>query len=352
MNRIPLVSHEQLESEHRLLTPLADTFCTEVSRQLNRLLADANVTLGFPIEYRVKTWESIAEKLERKTLQLETLADLHDLVGLRIVLLFRRDVDVTCAALEQNFDVLDNYDTQERLRDDQFGYSSRHFIVRLPEPWLAIPTFSQLGALRAEIQVRTVAQHIWAAASHNLQYKQEQNVPVPVRRSISRVSALLETVDLELERVLNEREEYRATLAGISVEEIVENPEADLDVDLLQRLLAENFPPENKREDEDYGALLQDLLLVGIRTSGQLQELIAENYDKVKREEQSYVGKNRESLKKGEKVSGTTEDRVVRGVYFTHVGLARLLLEHSGHDGGAKRVTSKRRRAGKPSVPS
>lgn len=187
-------SIENLELEYRGLVALADTFCTEVSRQVSHLLTDAGVTLGFPIESRVKSWASIVEKCDRKDLHLTALSDLNDLVGLRVVLLFRRDVVATCSLLEGHFEIVESYDTQERLQEDQFGYSSRHFVVRLPHRWLTIPTFSQLGPLKAEIQVRTVAQHIWAAASHTLQYKQEQNVPVPVRRSMSRVSALLETV--------------------------------------------------------------------------------------------------------------------------------------------------------------
>jgi ppGpp synthetase/RelA/SpoT-type nucleotidyltranferase len=59
-----------------------------------------------------------------------------------------------------------------------------------------------------ELQLRTLAQHIWAVASHKLQYKREASVPVPIRRSINRVSALLEMVDLEFDRVLLEREQY------------------------------------------------------------------------------------------------------------------------------------------------
>jgi ppGpp synthetase/RelA/SpoT-type nucleotidyltranferase len=40
-----------------------------------------------------------------------------------------------------------------------------------------------LGGLRAEVQVRTTAQHIWAAASHKLQYKHEESDAVNGSRS-------------------------------------------------------------------------------------------------------------------------------------------------------------------------
>jgi hypothetical protein len=207
-----------------------------------------------------------------------------------------------------------------------------HFVLRLPQSWLTIPTFSQLGVLKAEIQVRTVAQHIWAASSHKLQYKQEHNVPPPVRRSISRVAALLETVDLELERVLDERDEYRSTLAATSVERILQDADATLDVDLLQRLLSAEFPEENREEDEEYGALLQELFQAGIRTSRQLKDLLTEHKDTVFAEEKQYVAINRKKLRTGKELTGTTEDRTRSGVYFTHAGLLRRHLFAAGFE--------------------
>lgn len=325
----------KLEPEYRRLAPLAETFREEVSRQLDQLLQDADVTLGFPIESRVKGWDSIAEKIERKSLQLPSLSDLHDLVGFRIVLLFQRDVDVACRAVENHFDIIDSYDTQERLSEDQFGYSSKHFIVRLPRAWLTMPTFTQLGNLQAEIQVRTVAQHIWAAASHKLQYKQEQNVPLPVRRSISRVSALLETVDLELERVLKDRESYRATLDSSSVDAILEETDSVLDVDLLQRLLSAEFPQENRGENEDYGELLQELARAGIGTSRQLRDLISKYKDRALKSDKAMVKAKRAQLDRGEPIRGTSTDRIRRGVFFTHVGLVRQLLVADRASGAA-----------------
>ena len=78
----------------------------------------------------------------------------------------------------------------------------------MPDDWLNVPTFREFKGLRAELQIRTLAQQLWAAASHKLQYKRESSVPYPIRRSIHRVAALLETVDLELERVLSERDPH------------------------------------------------------------------------------------------------------------------------------------------------
>jgi hypothetical protein len=51
--------------------------------------------------------------------------------------------------------------------------------------------------LKAEIQIRTVLQHAWAAISHKLQYKREDDVPAPLRRKLFRLSALFELADDE-----------------------------------------------------------------------------------------------------------------------------------------------------------
>lgn len=101
------------------------------------------------------------------------MTDLDDLIGIRVILLFHRDLERIDRILRDELDVLAAEDTGSRLSETQFGYQSQHYIVRIPESWQNTPSFSGLRSLTAEVQVRTVAQHIWAAASHKLQYEQE-----------------------------------------------------------------------------------------------------------------------------------------------------------------------------------
>jgi trimethylamine:corrinoid methyltransferase-like protein len=51
--------------------------------------------------------------------------------------------------------------------------------------------------MHAEVHVRTVLQHAWAAISHSLQYKKEDDVPAALRRRLNRLAALLELADQE-----------------------------------------------------------------------------------------------------------------------------------------------------------
>ncbi len=286
--------------------------------QLSALLSTNDVTLGVPMESRVKSWASLEEKLERKQLSLDSLFNLHDLIGVRTILLFRGDLARTLHLIESTFDVVSLEDVASRLGDSEFGYQSQHFIVRLPQSWLQLPSLVGLDDFFVELQVRTLAQHIWAAASHKLQYKQESGVPKPLRRTINRVSALLETVDLEFERVLEERKTYFETSKA---------PKAateQLNVDSMAAVLAELLPPENKKDDEPYADLLSDLFELSIKTPERLREILTKHLEYAKNSDRARVA---EIIAKNES-SGeySVTERVARGVFYAHVGLAREAL--------------------------
>jgi len=313
------VSLEKLEIEYGAVQSLAKRFSDELVRQLIILLDRDKIPLGFPIESRVKSWESIVEKVKRLSLVLSSVTDLQDLIGIRLVTLFQRDSELICGLISGTFNVIQREDTASRLRGDQFGYSSIHFVISLPEVWLAVPSFSSLPKLKAEIQVRTVAQHLWAAASHILQYKRETNVPEPIRRSIHRASALLETVDLEFERVLKEREVYRREL-DLSV-----SPTA-LNTDSVGLLLDSLLPAENKDDDkEDYEELLADLRNFDITTAEQLVDLLKKHRDAILAMEADEVTRR---AKHHDFHGSSDKNRILqKGVFFTHVGLVRCALE-------------------------
>jgi ppGpp synthetase/RelA/SpoT-type nucleotidyltranferase len=311
-------SPEELKSEYDNSAPLYNSLCEELSKQIEELLRGANVALAVPLEARVKTLESILDKCERNGLEPEGLGSIADLAGLRVVVLFRRDAVRASEMIRDNFDVLREEDTADRLAEDQFGYGSIHFEVTPSEAWLKLPTLRNLKGLTAEIQLRTASQHIWAQSSHVLQYKRESHVPAPIRRSINRAAALLETVDLEFERVLAEREEYTGSLGQ-------PNPADVLDADLARSILDDAFPAENRTGTEDYGRFLDDLTNFGIGNAAELEGLIRTHWSAVK------AADSREAHRRADIPDGldSRADRWERGIFFSHVGLARqaLILE-------------------------
>jgi putative GTP pyrophosphokinase len=309
------MTRSQLADEYSIHAPRAERMRDAVVNQLGRLLRDRRATLAVQLESRVKSLQSLLEKVDRKALALDSLPELGDFVGIRAILLFVKDIDAVNDVIRKTFDVIHVEDAGGRLKEESFGYQSIHFTVRLPGSWLSVPTLADLGDIRAEIQVRTLAQHMWAAASHVLQYKQEASVPPPVRRAIHRASALLETVDLEFDRVLDARSSYvAATDAATSSE--------SLNVDLLAAVLAEKLPEKNRSADEPYAELLHELNVLGVTQADKLRAILDKHRESVAAAEraqmEAYTGED-----EGDAASKARRDA---GVFFAHVGLAREAL--------------------------
>jgi len=324
------MSNDTLQSEHAAVHAKAAKLAASLASELTQLVAQEHIPLAVPIEFRVKTWASIAEKMERKELEITSITDLQDLIGLRFILLYRRHIDSVHLILDKTLSILSREDTGQRLGEDQFGYQSVHYVVALRPEWLTVPSFAGCDDLHIEIQIRTLAQHMWAAVSHQLQYKTPGAVPQPVRRSINRVSAMLETVDLEFERVLAERENYIAHASRTPEDE------TELNADTLAQFLLSALPPENASPAEQIATLLPGLQRAEISTVRDLRLLCDRQLKTVLQQDARIVAHVkagnkpiREKVGNQEvtKTYGANPDRIARGGFYTHVGLVRAMLD-------------------------
>lgn len=309
------LKEDKLKKDYESKRVYAGRFCSALVGQIKELTSQNNISLAVPIESRVKSWSSISSKIEGSNLKLKDILQLNDLVGIRLILLFKRDLDRCRKLIEENLEIIEQEDTASRLDESQFGYQSYHYVIKLPTEWLSIPTLKDFTEYQAEIQIRTIAQHIWAAASHTLQYKQEDNVPKTLRRSIYRVSALLETVDLEFERVLSKRENYIKELKPEARDET-------LNVDILKEILDSYLPIENRTDDESYSELIQHLSNCEIDKSSQLVSLIKEKLEAALEKDVEIV----EKVKSGSPHYEFKKERIEKGVFCSHSGLIRQML--------------------------
>jgi ppGpp synthetase/RelA/SpoT-type nucleotidyltranferase len=319
-----------LQESYDKSKPRAQKFAHRLCEQMAELLIQENVSLAVPIEFRIKEWISFKVKVENKKLTIADAREMEDFIGLRIIPLFKRDADRVCSLVSSTFEIIKQDDASQRLDVSQFGYHSTHFHLKLPKEWLRIPTFDGFGDFSAELQVRTAAQHIWAAASHVLQYKQEESVPPPVLRSINRVSALLETVDLEFERALYERESYTEALDVTADDE-------PLNVDNLRLTLDKTLPQKNKEKDEPYSLLLKKLQKRRIHTTKSLRHLLIKHrkavLEKDRNVAQALVAEDPDLAGglvttdfAGKTYGGRSGARIRSGVFFSHVGLVIEIL--------------------------
>ncbi len=173
-----------------------------------RLLAAEGLKIHH-VTGRVKKPASLADKLRRKPGRYSQLADVTDLVGVRVITYFASDVDVVARLMEEHH-VVDwaNSNDKSRMHDpDRFGYLGVHYVLRA-EPDL-VP---ELPGLTYEVQIRSILQHAWAEIEHDLGYKSREAVPREVRRRFYRLAGLLEMADEEFMAIDRLSRDYAATL--------------------------------------------------------------------------------------------------------------------------------------------
>lgn len=314
-----------LEQEYTALRAKFQTLCNEVVRQIEHSIDNKGIKLAVPIQSRAKTVISVLEKVRSGRFSIKkSVLEFQDLAGIRIITLFRRDAVLAESIVDELFDVKKKYNLAEKLTASEFGYLSTHMICTLKSEWTNLPTMSGLKELTFEVQVRTLSQHSWAEVSKTFNYKHEENVPQPVLRSINRISALLETVDLEFERLLDERNTYIKEIGDYTVD----LPDSALNIDLLTFIIKSKIPNEFYSDFDDYSDFIEDLDLLGTNSVYKLLEVIDTFLDSALKENkrvcQGLLSNNFEFEEFA--VYEKDKEDIRGGIYFSGVGLIRTMI--------------------------
>ena len=125
------------------------------------------------IKTRIKTPESIAEKMERRGLSFtfENIErEINDIAGIRVSCPFISDICalVDCFLKLDGITLLDKKDYIKEPKGN--GYRSLHLIVGIP-----ITLQDEKRMMKVEIQLRTIAMDFWASLDHRLSYKKEMD---------------------------------------------------------------------------------------------------------------------------------------------------------------------------------
>ncbi|MCR5364226.1 MAG: hypothetical protein K6E44_06645 [Bacteroidales bacterium] len=258
--------------EYKDNLPLFREVSEQVYNNLKKTLSDAGLILA-AIEYRVKTEDSLAGKLELKGSKYASLKDITDIIGLRVITFYTDDVDKVASAVERMFtiDWANSIDKRKAHEIDSFGYLSLHYICSMPDfPY------------RFEIQMRTILQHAWANMNHDTGYKSGVEVPRRYFRNMSRLAGMLELIDDEFSKIRSELTDYRrkvqALVASGNLDEVA------LDGDAFRSYLnLKPFANLNKRIASVNQAEIQEVPLMpylavfkglGFKTLGDVAKLI------------------------------------------------------------------------------
>lgn len=244
----------------------------QVRDTLRRTLQDAGLAVA-AIESRVKGYDSLAGKLELKGHKYKSLANLTDILGLRVITFYIDDVDKVASAVERLFtiDWENSVDKRKIHEIDSFGYLSLHYICSIPDfPY------------RFEIQMRTLLQHAWANMDHDTGYKSGVEIPRRYLRNMSRLAGMLELVDDEFSKIRIELTDYRRRVQALVRSGNLD--EVPIDGDTFRSYMdLDPFAQLNKRIASMNQAEIQDVSLmpylsvfksIGLKTLGDIDRMI------------------------------------------------------------------------------
>lgn len=197
----------ELLDAYRAELPLLEQLAEQASSMLREALREQNIELN-TFERRIKAEESLAGKLEKKGYKYQTIYDITDLVGIRVVTYYTDDVDKVAAITKKIFDIDWKNSVDKRKHQlDSFGYLSLHYICYLKE--------GPLRNIPFEIQMRTALQHVWSAIEHDIGYKGAVKLPPEFVRQFSRLAGMLEMADDEFSRLRTTMTEYRRQVQAL-----------------------------------------------------------------------------------------------------------------------------------------
>lgn len=118
----------------------------------------------------------------------DPLNQIQDQIGVRIVTFYWDDVDVVSEEVEAYY-----RNIEARLIEPdseyEFGYVGKHYILLLPEDVIEseadrvqVPNFF-------ELQIKTLFQHAWSEANHDLGYKSEGELNAEEKRKVAFTAA-------------------------------------------------------------------------------------------------------------------------------------------------------------------
>ncbi|KMT58515.1 hypothetical protein X560_2341 [Listeria fleischmannii 1991] len=159
------------------------------------------------IKSRVKSFESIGAKLEKKQVDItpeNARKYVHDISGIRVSCSFVSDIFKIKEMLENQSDLkilrIKDYVTYPKPN----GYRSLHLLCEVP-----IFLTNRVEKIVVEIQIRTVAMDFWASLEHKIYYKYKQEAPERLVNELRDAAKIVTELDDKMKNLNDEIEKYK-----------------------------------------------------------------------------------------------------------------------------------------------
>ncbi|MEK7538470.1 MAG: hypothetical protein AAB552_01375 [Patescibacteria group bacterium] len=179
--------------------PKYEQFGKELEKRLRTELRQAGIWAD--VTSRAKEMDGFIRKLIKKP--SHNYESVSDKSGIRVILRYKNEVDAVLALAEKSFKCGQPEQKADTLKLDQVGYLSVHVDVKLCADDPLVATYPP-QKFQAELQVRTLAQHLWSEMSHDTYYKNDDTLnPLPnsIKRRIFLLAGVVEVADSEFTRL-------------------------------------------------------------------------------------------------------------------------------------------------------
>lgn len=172
MNQHEDITALQQQIEEELDFEKLNDFCEHISDAVQEIFRSCG--LYFRIFSRVKSVESIAEKIQRRKYGTENNPkQLQDLVGLRVVLYYYDDLSICRSIMESTFQMVDQWALTNQS-SNEFKATKVNGVFRFPAEYFSLYK-KELWTLPIdttfEVQFRTVFFEGWHEIEHDMRYK-------------------------------------------------------------------------------------------------------------------------------------------------------------------------------------
>jgi len=142
----------------------------------------------------------------------EPLHQIQDQVGARIITFYLSDIERVSTVVERYYKPIES---QTLIPDSEweFGYFGRHYVLLVPSDVIEPTMDTALIPDFFELQVKTLFQHAWSEANHDLGYKPGERLLRPDQlRRLAFASAQAWGADRVFEELFQELDGDRRTL--------------------------------------------------------------------------------------------------------------------------------------------
>jgi putative GTP pyrophosphokinase len=158
------------------------------------------------MQSRIKSIESIFEKLNRKELELcidTAKENLTDIAGIRVVCYYIEDIYMIAKMLTMQDDITVVREIDYIKNPKANGYRSLHLVVKVP-----VFFSDRKEIVPVEIQIRTIAMDFWASLEHQLRYKTMETIPSSVTKELQECADNIANTDLKMQNIYKTMQQY------------------------------------------------------------------------------------------------------------------------------------------------